>query len=60
MSNGSEGIPMAANDALVLILMVTAAVLMISFWKQILILLLLALVTVFCFGLYSVANNIPT
>jgi hypothetical protein len=60
VSNGSEGIPMAANDALVLILMVTAAVLMISFWKQILILLLIALVTVLCFGLYSVASNIPT
>jgi hypothetical protein len=59
VSNGSEGIHMAANDALVLIVMVTAAVLMISFWKQILVLMLLALVTVFCFGLYNVVYRIP-
>jgi hypothetical protein len=49
---------MPANDALVLILMATAAVLMISFWKQILVLMLLLLVTVFCFGLYNVAYSL--
>jgi hypothetical protein len=49
---------MPANDALVLILMATAAVLMISFWKQILVLMLLLLVTVFCFGLYTVVYSV--
>jgi hypothetical protein len=59
VNNGSEGIHMAANNALVLIVMVTAAILMVSFWKQILLLMLLGLVTVFCFGLYNVADHFP-
>ena len=51
---------MTANAALTLILMATTAVILFSFWKQILVLLLLALVTIFCFGLYSVAAGMTS
>jgi hypothetical protein len=45
---------MTENSAQVLILMVIAAALLYSFWKQVLVLLLLGVLTIFCFGLYSV------
>jgi hypothetical protein len=60
VSHGNEVIPMTANAALTLILMATTAVILFSFWKQILVLLLLALVTIFCFGLYSVAAGMTS
>ncbi|MDX6238503.1 MAG: hypothetical protein QOG10_3318 [Kribbellaceae bacterium] len=47
---------MPTHDALVLILMVIAAITMISLWKQVLVLMLYLIVTVFCFGLYNVAS----
>ncbi len=48
---------MTGNNALVLIVMAGTAILLFSFWKQILVLLGLALLTIFCFGLYSFAAS---
>ena len=48
---------MTDNNALVLILMAITAAVLYSFWKQILLLLLMVLVTIFCFGLYSFAAS---
>jgi hypothetical protein len=46
---------MLQNELVALILTVIAAVVVISYWKQILFMLLFLAIVVFCFGLYSVA-----
>lgn len=43
------------NDILVTLVVLATAVLLISFWRQILVILLFGVIVVFCFGLYSVA-----
>lgn len=51
---------MTENNALVLILMGIVAAILYSFWKQILFLLLIAVITIFCFGIYSFAASLAS
>jgi len=46
---------MPQNEILVTLVALATAVLLISFWKQVLFILLFGVVVVFCFGLYNVA-----
>ncbi|WP_185444812.1 hypothetical protein [Kribbella qitaiheensis] len=45
---------MPQNEIVVSIVALAGAVLLISFWRQILFILLFGMIVVFCFGLYNV------
>ena len=45
---------MPQNEIIVSIVALSGAVLLISFWRQILFILLFGMIVVFCFGLYNV------
>jgi hypothetical protein len=47
---------MPPNEFVATIVVLASAILLISFWKQILFILLFGVVMVFCFGLYNVAT----
>jgi hypothetical protein len=49
-----EGKIMPQNEIIVSIVALAGAVLLISFWRQILFILLFGMIVVFCFGLYNV------
>lgn len=49
---------MFQNEILASLVVVATAVILISFWRQILFLLLFAVIVVFCFGLYNVASAV--
>ncbi|TWD83795.1 hypothetical protein FB561_4964 [Kribbella amoyensis] len=46
---------MPTNELLAALVVVASAVILISFWRQILFMLLFAAVMVFCLGVYNVA-----
>jgi hypothetical protein len=50
-----RGNAMPPNEFVATIVVLASAILLISFWKQILFILLFGVVMVFCFGLYNVA-----
>jgi len=47
---------MPPNEFVATVVVLASAVLLISFWKQILFILLFGVVMVFCLGLYNVAT----
>jgi hypothetical protein len=47
---------MAPNEFVATVVVLASAILLISFWKQILFILLFGVVMVFCFGLDNVAT----
>ena len=47
---------MSPNEFIATVVVLASAVLLISFWKQILSILIFGVVAVFCFGLYNVAT----
>jgi hypothetical protein len=49
---------MPQNEFLVSIVVLAIAMILISFWKQILFILLFGVIVVFCFGLYNVASAV--
>jgi hypothetical protein len=49
-----RGYIMPQNEIIVSIVALAGAVLLISFWRQILFILLFGVIVVFCFGLYNV------
>lgn len=49
---------MPQNELVASLMVVASAILMISFWRQILFLLLFAAIVVFCFGVYNVASAV--
>jgi hypothetical protein len=46
---------MPQNEVIVSLVVLATAVILISFWRQILFILLFGVIVVFCFGLYNVA-----
>ncbi|WP_328322970.1 hypothetical protein OHA70_29610 [Kribbella sp. NBC_00382] len=51
---------MTDNHAVVMILMGIVAAILYRFWKQILLALLMVVVTIFCFGIYSFAVSLAS
>ncbi len=51
---------MTENNALVLILMGIVAAILYAFWKQILFMLLMVVLMIFCFGIYSFAASMAS
>ncbi|NEA32900.1 hypothetical protein [Streptomyces sp. SID13031] len=49
---------MPHNEFIVSVVVLASAVLLISFWKQILFILLFGVIMVFCFGVYNVASAV--
>jgi hypothetical protein len=55
VNDGKEGTTMPQNEIIVSLVVLATAVILISFWRQILFILLFGVIVVFCFGLYNVA-----